>query len=75
MYLWAVCYYSLQLTLLQMIIIILPIGLMVRGIIYAVKACARCCKKEDEEGSLERGTLAEDESVKANLHRSYGTSQ
>ena len=56
-----------------MVIIILPIGLMVRGIIYAVKACARCCKKEEEEAPLEKGTLAEDESVKANLHRSYGT--
>ena len=60
-----------------MIFIILPIGLIVRGIIYAVKACAKCCKKkeESEEGIIETGKVAEDESARANLYRSYGATQ
>jgi len=55
----------------RMIIIILPIGLMVRGIILLCKACKNCCSKreESEERRLEEGI---DQSPKATLYNSYG---
>ena len=39
-------------------LIIIPIGLIVRLIIYCVVACRICCKKK--ENTLEEGILSED---------------